>query len=211
MRPPFRAEHVGSFPRPEALIEARADFAAGRIARQELRQAETDAVRAVVALQERVGIGAVTDGEFRKSDWRDFAFEHISGYSADRKPGPFKFKLYDGTVVDTRGIPAIEDRLRRRDPISADDFSLLKPMTAAPIKATLPTPSSLGGSEIRNPQLYPSLRAVLADVAAVLREEIADLSARGCTYLQLDECRWRCSAIPTTSTSSAITAPTPRF
>ena len=35
--PPFRADHVGSLLRPPRLLEARDDFAAGRITRDELR------------------------------------------------------------------------------------------------------------------------------------------------------------------------------
>ena len=46
MRRPYRAEHVGSLPRPDRLITAREDFAAGKIAitTQELMD-ERDEVR----------------------------------------------------------------------------------------------------------------------------------------------------------------------
>jgi 5-methyltetrahydropteroyltriglutamate--homocysteine methyltransferase len=35
--------------------------------------------------------------------------------------------------------------------------------------------------------VYPDREALMAAMAAVMREEIADLASRGCTYLQLDE------------------------
>ena len=66
-RPPFRAEHVGSFPRPDRLLKARQDYADGRISKEDLKNTEADCIREIVALQERVGIGAVTDGEFPKA------------------------------------------------------------------------------------------------------------------------------------------------
>ena len=66
-RPPFRAEHVGSFPRPDRLLKARQDYADGRISNEDLKNTEADCIREIVALQERVGIGAVTDGEFPKA------------------------------------------------------------------------------------------------------------------------------------------------
>jgi 5-methyltetrahydropteroyltriglutamate--homocysteine methyltransferase len=52
-KPPYRAEHVGSLPRPE---RSKAD----------LTQIEDGCILEAVAMQERVGIGAITDGEYRK-------------------------------------------------------------------------------------------------------------------------------------------------
>ena len=38
--PPFRADHVGSLLRPQRLLQAREDFAAGRISAADLRSVE---------------------------------------------------------------------------------------------------------------------------------------------------------------------------
>ena len=46
--PPFRADHVGSLLRPAALLQARDDFAAGRITADALREVEDEAIREVV-------------------------------------------------------------------------------------------------------------------------------------------------------------------
>ena len=187
---PFRAEHVGSFPRPEKLLKAREDYAAGRMAHHELRQIEDESVRDVVALQERVGIGAVTDGEFRKSGWRDFIYDRCEGFAEERIAAPFQFRLFDGTVRQAGGAPAVVAPLKRRGAMSAGDFALLKPMTTRPTKANLPTPSSFhayAGDKGIAKTAYPDRKALLADVVRLYREEIADLAALGCTYLQLDE------------------------
>src|SRR5688500_12682278 len=66
-KPPFRADHVGSFLRPKALIDARADHREGRIDDAALRAVEDEAIRGVVAMQERLGLKGVTDGEFRRT------------------------------------------------------------------------------------------------------------------------------------------------
>ena len=79
-KPPYRAEHVGSFPRPDALMDAREQFAARKISEADLKKVEDAAVKEIVALQERVGIDAVTDGEYRKTGWRDFLFEKVEGF-----------------------------------------------------------------------------------------------------------------------------------
>jgi len=189
-KPPYRSEHVGSFPRPERLMKAREDFVAKKIAKDTLRAIETECIREIVARQERVGIGAVTDGEFRKVGWRDFVYEKTEGLSAERAPPSFKFTLYDGTVRQAGGSPAIAGKLRRRESWSADDFALLKPMTGRPIKANLPTPSSFhfqAGDAAIAKAAYKDRDALLADVNRIFRDEIVDLARAGCTYLQLDE------------------------
>src|SRR5215831_18677431 len=74
-RPPFRADHVGSLLRPAELHQARARAAKGEIDRSALRAAEDKYIREVVALQESVGLQAITDGEFRP-DWWHIDFIH---------------------------------------------------------------------------------------------------------------------------------------
>ena len=73
--PPFRADHVGSLLRPQKLLGAREDNAAGRIDDAELRAIEDDAIRDVIAMQEDVGLQSATDGEFRRASWHmDFIY-----------------------------------------------------------------------------------------------------------------------------------------
>ena len=67
--PPFRANHVGSLLRPPALLQARADRAAGTITADQLTRAEDDAIRDAMAMQEAAGLRSATDGEFRRAEW----------------------------------------------------------------------------------------------------------------------------------------------
>src|SRR5689334_19700520 len=77
LRPPFRADVVGSFLRPQGLKEARErllgpqtpDQHLGPHDNAELRAVEDACVRDVIAMQERVGLEAATDGEFRRRSW----------------------------------------------------------------------------------------------------------------------------------------------
>lgn len=64
--PPFRHEHVGSFLRPKALLEARSDFAAGKIDAAALRKVEDEHIRTHVAKLLENDIPDITDGEFRR-------------------------------------------------------------------------------------------------------------------------------------------------
>ena len=54
-KPPFRADHVGSLIRPDALIEARAAADKGEMAAAELAHIQHGAVRDVVRLQRDAG------------------------------------------------------------------------------------------------------------------------------------------------------------
>jgi 5-methyltetrahydropteroyltriglutamate--homocysteine methyltransferase len=189
-RKPFRAEHVGSFPRPEALIEARAKYGVGAIPLAALRRAEDAAIRDIVAMQERVGVGAVTDGEFRRASWRDAPFEHFNGFSDERYETDFTFRLFDGKTRKAGPVPNVVGKISRREPMTADHFEMLKSMTSGVPKANLPTPSVthfFRGKAAIDPKVYPEIDQFFADLAAAYREEIADLAARGCTYLQMDE------------------------
>ena len=93
--PPFRADHVGSFLRPERLHEARKQRADGVISAGQLRAVEDEAVREVVALQREAGLRSVTDGEFRRASWHmDFVYQ-IGGISK-----------VPGSLVSTPTAPA---------------------------------------------------------------------------------------------------------
>jgi methionine synthase II (cobalamin-independent) len=58
-KPPYRAEHIGSLPRPERLMAAREQYAARKLSKAELTQIEDECIREAVAMQERVDIGAM--------------------------------------------------------------------------------------------------------------------------------------------------------
>src|SRR2546427_10278190 len=63
---PFRADPIGSLPRPAAVLAARREFDGGSLSAQALRDTEERFIRDAVALQERVGLEVITDGEHRR-------------------------------------------------------------------------------------------------------------------------------------------------
>src|SRR5512146_49687 len=189
--PPFRADHVGSLIRPHALLEARKAHAEGKLAGEALRAIEDDAIRDAVALQERVGLQAITDGEFRRNNWRDRFFERTDGYSGDKIPSSFTFTEFSGET--RRGMPVhyATARLKRRDPITADDFASLQKLTKRMAKATIPSPTVnhffTGDKGLEKSPYAGDRKYYFADIAAIYRAEIAALAHLGCKYLQVDE------------------------
>src|SRR3982074_3692503 len=95
--PPFRADHVGSLLRPQRLLQAREDFAAGRISAADLRSVEDLQIPGAITMQEEVGLQSATDGEFRRASWHmDFIYA-LGGVS--KAPGNLagKFRNPSGT------------------------------------------------------------------------------------------------------------------
>lgn len=89
---PFRYDYVGSFLRPAALKQARADFQSGRIDAAALKAVEDDAIRDLVAKQKAAGYHVITDGEFRRATWHlDFMWGfHGVGHTPTKTGLPFQ-------------------------------------------------------------------------------------------------------------------------
>ena len=176
MKPPFRADHVGSLLRPPGLAEAR---------RKKDRAFQEKAIREVVAGQEAIGLEAVTDGEFSRDWWHLDFMAQLDGVTVTRNPGP-KF----GGTGEQPPIPAVTGKLRYSKPIMVDDFSFLKSITTGTAKFTIPSPSMLhlrGGRASISKQAYPDMAEFWHDAAAAYRAAIAAFAQAGCTYLQLDD------------------------
>ena len=65
-QPPFKAEHVGSYLRPQALLEKRKLFEENKCSPDDLKAAEDEAIKHVVQLQRESGVRSITDGEQRR-------------------------------------------------------------------------------------------------------------------------------------------------
>ncbi len=188
--PQFRADHVGSLIRPPELRDAHPQFNQGNLARDALRALEDKAIRDAIAMQERVGLQSITDGELRRNNWRDGFFESVAGFSETRVGSSFSFTEYSGDTHPGMPVPVVTGKLARKKNITADDFAFTRGLTQRTAKATLPAPSVnhfFSGDQSLKDSPYRDRHAFFADVAAIYRAEIADLAARGCTYLQIDE------------------------
>jgi 5-methyltetrahydropteroyltriglutamate--homocysteine methyltransferase len=185
MSPPFRAEHVGSLLRPPALTAAFRAFAEKRIDAAAFAAAQDAAIREAVAEQQALGFRVVTDGEFRRGSYWGHFIGPVAGLAV--KPARFRFHDEAGGEQDFLA-PHVEGRLRRTRPISLAEFAYLKSVARATPKLTLPAPPTFqfwrGRAGVEG---YDGLEALYRDLGEVYRQEIAELHAAGCRYLQLDE------------------------
>jgi 5-methyltetrahydropteroyltriglutamate--homocysteine methyltransferase len=192
-KPPFRAEHVGSLLRPARLREAREAWVAGRLEKAALAKIEDECIREAVKMQERLGLPSISDGEFRREHWMEGFHRACEGFSSTEKvKGSFNFTTDDGKTEDTRGVPALVSKLRRKGTLVAEEFAFLKSLNPKGVlKATMPSPSMVhhgGGDASILGKAYTDRDAFMADVTAIYRQEIAELAKLGCTFVQIDEC-----------------------
>lgn len=188
--PPFRADHVGSFLRPKALLDARAQFKDGAIDAATLRAAEDAAIRDVVTFQEDLGLKSITDGEFRRTYFHTDFLLQLDGVE-ESGGTQVKFHQHGGTELEyAPPVMKITGKVTHARDIQRADFEFLASCTSQTPKVTIPSPTMLhfrGGREAIDATAYPDLDAFYADLATAFRAEIASLADAGCRYLQLDD------------------------
>jgi 5-methyltetrahydropteroyltriglutamate--homocysteine methyltransferase len=85
---------------------------------------------------------------------------------------------------------AINSKLTWTHPIHVDDFLLLRSLTGAVPKITIPGPCALhfrGGDAVVMATAYDNVDEFWDDTVAAFRSELEALAAAGCTYVQIDE------------------------
>ncbi len=188
-KPPFRADHVGSFLRSQAVLDARAKRQKGEITAEALRQVEDAEIKKIAAKQEDIGLEAITDGEFRRELFHVDFLEHLKGVVI--KSGiPHKFRSATGEREFAPPRMEVVGRLERIRQIAVEDFAYLKSQTKKTAKLCIPSPTMLhfrSGRKGISEEVYPDIEDFFSDLARAYREEIAALGEAGCTYLQLDD------------------------
>jgi len=185
MKPPFRADQVGSLLRPRELAEARAKFRKNELPAHDLKAVEDRCIRDAVARQEAIGLESITDGEMRRDWWHMDFMTQLEGVTAVANPGP----IFVGTE-EQPPIPSVTGKVGCSKPIMVQDFVFLNNNTTKTAKFTIPSPAMLhlrGGRNSISKQVYPDLDAFWADAAAAYCKAIRHLSDAGCRYLQLDD------------------------
>ena len=184
---------VGSLLRPPDLLRAREDVAAGRITCHQFKAIEDRAVDAAVALQEGAGLDVVTDGEQRRLSFQSQLPEAVDGFGEWDLDAFLWGDWYGDGRADEVHLArperlGVTGKLRRRRHLAAEEFTYLRARTRRIAKVTLPSPSLFANfwSPARSAAVYPTLDRFLADVVALLREDVAELVRLGATYIQLD-------------------------
>ncbi|KAF2840889.1 UROD/MetE-like protein [Patellaria atrata CBS 101060] len=179
----YRADHVGSFLRPSAVLTAREKSASGEITASQLREIEDAHIGSVVQKQLESGLRSITDGEFRRAYFHLDFLKHLSGVEVTT------------SLENIHAPPGLSVRGKLGHPaaIQVEDFRFLEKAIAggkATTKVAIPSPTMLhfrGGRKSIDDVAYPELDGFFADLARVYQEELADLYEAGCRFVQLDD------------------------
>ncbi|MCP5145276.1 MAG: 5-methyltetrahydropteroyltriglutamate--homocysteine S-methyltransferase [Gammaproteobacteria bacterium] len=192
--PPPRAEHVGSFLRPDFLLDARARHADGELSDSQLREVEDRAIRDVVRLQGEAGLKAITDGEFRRTYFHLDFLQHLAGVETEL---PRIVRHADGRSELTPPTIRVTGKVSETAPVQVADYRFLQGavdtlgVPGLRAKVTIPSPTMLhfrGGRAGISRDAYPALEpAFFADLAQTYVDELWALRTAGCTYVQFDD------------------------
>lgn len=191
-------QHVGSFLRPDALKQARADFESGKIDADELRNVENDAIETLINQQKDAGLDYATDGEFRRSYWHLDFFWGFEGVKHTHIGEGYDFsngRSRDDTAVLTDKISFNADT----HPF-IQDFKFTKSITdkigGILPKQTIPAPAQLYRELTRGKNLdalnriYPDKKDFYNDVEKAYHDAILAFYNEGAHVIQLDDCSW---------------------
>lgn len=190
-RPPFRADHVGSLLRPNELLQARQQYAAGELDSDGLRAIEDRCIRDVVRRQENVGLQSATDGEFRRTSWHmDFIYA-LQGIGSTDEKLQVHFHNAQGDLDFESAALRVYGRVRIGETIFGDDFKFLRDTVgSATPKLTMPSPSMVhyrGGYKSIDRDVYPDTDEFWGDLTAAYADQIQRIYDLGGRYVQLDD------------------------
>ncbi|HEY0248501.1 MAG TPA: 5-methyltetrahydropteroyltriglutamate--homocysteine S-methyltransferase [Gryllotalpicola sp.] len=190
--PPFRADIVGSFLRPTAVKQARAQHEMGALDAAALRAVEDEAIGELIAKEADAGLRLATDGEFRRAWWHYDFFGMLDGVQVVDADHGIQFTgintknqvlRVDGKVA----FPADHPMLRH--------FAYLRDHVPAGVmpKMSIPSPTVMHfrlDPDAVTTGLYAEHEDMFDDLAAAYRDAVRAFYDAGCRYLQFDDTAW---------------------
>ncbi|MBO0714817.1 MAG: cobalamin-independent methionine synthase II family protein, partial [Acidimicrobiales bacterium] len=203
----LRAEPVGSLPRPGWLRQIQVRHDEGEVTDEVLEDANRHAVEAVVARQQALGLGVVTDGELARRGFQESFGGAVTGFDATPQrygPGPQEAgDVREGRELPSRRAPSgmsgpgpailhrrpVVERLRLSRNVILEEYRRAALFASAPVKVTLIGPDRISQrfAHEESRSIYRDLDEFVSDVVAIERQMVAEVVASGCRYVQLDE------------------------
>jgi 5-methyltetrahydropteroyltriglutamate--homocysteine methyltransferase len=188
-KPPYRADHVGSILRSDAIHAARTQRERGEITATQLKEVEDREIEKIVRKQEEVGLKLATDGEYRRSWWHMDFFWGLDGVEKITLPHGIKFH---GVETRPEGYK-ITGKLGFSHHPMLDHFRYLKSVARVTPKMCIPAPPVM---HFRLPKdglpknVYANIDNFFADLGAAYAQAVKAFYDAGCRYLQFDDTVW---------------------
>jgi len=192
---PLRTSVIGSYPFPGWLEIASQDLS--RFGKDDLAEVQNDAVITALHDQLAAGLDVVTDGEQTRLDFNLSFYGYINGIELESaSPRLFGPPAHDqrgkhavtGELCAPRGLGVVEEYQRLVRIYQATNHGA--PVT---LKASVPGPYTMTGRLLPNKQ-YADRWALTEALLPIVRKELEDLVAAGCTEISVDEPSMSCYA-----------------
>lgn len=196
----FQTSVVGSWPRPDWLLNELGRKNGGEISYDEFSARADEAVLLAAKYQEDAGLDIITDGEQRRDSFYSFVADKLDGIklmSMADLMDYIKDKSRYEQMLRARDVPAfaiktpvVVDKISRRRPIALDELQFLKRHTKKRVKVSLPGPYMLTRASWIEPlskKGYSSRYELGKEYVKLLREELIQLRDAGASIVQLDE------------------------
>jgi 5-methyltetrahydropteroyltriglutamate--homocysteine methyltransferase len=171
---------AGSLPKPAWLATPEVLWAPWRLAGDDLRQGQRDAVLVAIKEQETAGIDIVTDGEQSRQHFVHGFLERVEGVDfARRVKIGIRANRYQAEV------PTVVGPLRRRGSVHAEEVRFARAHTTRKLKFELPGPMTI--VDTIADEHYRDRSRLAFEFGRLLNEEARELAALGLDVIQLDE------------------------
>lgn len=189
----YKADHVGSFLRPQRLKNARKAVTLGELGLEALRKIEDDEILNLVAQQKAHGVHAITDGELRRAWWHFDFMENLLGVEGFDEQKGYQFNGVEtkphqvritGQIDFNPEHPHLADYKFLHDAVGQNDKHIAK--------MTIPSPNMFLHRKIRfSSDIYANdLDRYVTDLGQAYKKAIQAFYDLGCRYLQLDDVYW---------------------
>lgn len=168
---------VGSFPKPDYLVEARAKFSKAKIARQELEDLERQATAFWITTQEEIGLDVLVDGEMYRGDMVAYFSELMPGFEQSGLVRSYGNRYYHK--------PIIVGAVRWPGPMTVDWWRYAQGLTTRPVKGMLTGPYTIMDWSFN--EYYPDRQSACLALAREIRQELEALIGAGARIVQIDE------------------------
>jgi 5-methyltetrahydropteroyltriglutamate--homocysteine methyltransferase len=184
----FRADHVGSFLRPQELLAARENG----FEPAHLEGLEDQHILRILAKQKELGFEIFTDGELRRRNFMSNFTDAVTGFdlggeiARDWDASQAKPKVSAVTGIVNKTIGQVR-------PLTGHELPFLKKHSPGAIKIMLPSPTQFPAIAFKRgitDKIYKHHSDLLWDIVEIMRKDIAVLAAQGVNYIQVDAPRY---------------------
>jgi 5-methyltetrahydropteroyltriglutamate--homocysteine methyltransferase len=189
----YRADHVGSFLRPQELVDARHNTSDPA----QLKAVEDECIVRALKRQQDLGLTIFTDGELRRGGFMTDFYDSVEGLDMDGSIA----RRWRGASGESIADPAkaarltgvVIDRIKQKKRLTKHEVDFLVQHSPGDIKITIPTPNQFPAIAYKkglSESAYATYSEFLWDIVPIFKSEIQALVREGVRYIQIDAPRY---------------------